>query len=142
MVYLGAKHALRRLFLTIIQLNTMKITGKILEIKDTQQVSDSFKKRSFVAEYAENPQYPEYISFELVQDRCNLIDGFKEGQEVEISFNLRGRKWINPEGETRYFNSLQAWRVEAIAPTSTAPAPDATAQSAAPAANEEDDLPF
>ena len=124
----------------------MKVTGKLLEIKETQQVSDSFKKRSFILEYAENPQYPEYVSFELIQDRCSLLDNFQQGQEVEVSFNLKGRKWINPEGETRYFNSLQAWRIDVAQPGS--PAPDATPSTApassspASGSNEEDDLPF
>ncbi|MEM9417350.1 MAG: DUF3127 domain-containing protein [Bacteroidota bacterium] len=121
----------------------MKVTGKLLEIKETQQVSDTFKKRSFVLEYAENPQYPEYVSFELIQERCSLLDGFQPGQEVEVSFNLKGRKWINPEGETKYFNSLQAWRIEAGAQaTSQAPGGATPSQNTTPEANEEDDLPF
>ena len=124
----------------------MKVTGKLLEIKETQQVSDSFKKRSFVLEYAENPQYPEYVSFEFIQDKCSLLDNFQVGQEVEVSFNLKGRKWINPEGETRYFNSLQAWRIDAAQAGS--PAPEATTPAATPSSNpasepnQEDDLPF
>ena len=123
----------------------MKVNGRILEIKDTQQVSDAFKKRVFVLEYADNPQYPEYITFELIQDRCDLIDGFKVGQEVEVSFNLKGRKWINPEGETKYFNSLQAWRIEA--PTKEqgqAPEQPGATQQATEGSSPsiEDDLPF
>ena len=123
----------------------MKVTGKILEIQPAQQISDSFKKRNFVLEYVENPQYPEYISFELIQDRCSLLDGFQANQEVEVSFNLKGRKWINPEGETKYFNSLQAWRVEAasVANNNNQPSAAAPASPAAQtAASEEDELPF
>ncbi|AWN82038.1 DUF3127 domain-containing protein [Candidatus Cardinium hertigii] len=90
----------------------MNITGRLVEINAVQQLSDTFKKRTFVIEYTENPQYPEYISFELVQDRCELLDGFSEGEEVVVHFNLRGRKWSNPEGIVRYFNTLQAWRLE------------------------------
>jgi hypothetical protein len=115
----------------------MKILGKIIEIKEAQQISETFKKRNFVIEYAENVQYPEYISFELVQDKCDLLDSFKMGQEVEVSFNLRGRKWVNPEGETRYFNALQAWRIE---PASGRPSSGQTMQGPTPVA--EDDLPF
>jgi hypothetical protein len=115
----------------------MKINGKLLEVMETQQVSDSFKKRTFIVEYIENPQYPEYISFELTQDRCELIDSFKVNQEVSVSFNLRGRKWTNPQGETKYFNSLQAWRVEAATPGQN------PAQPGKPETEpEEDGLPF
>lgn len=121
----------------------MKVTGKLLEIKETQQVSETFKKRSFVLEYAENPQYPEYISFELIQDRCGLLDSFQLGQDVEVSFNLKGRKWISPEDETKYFNSLQAWRIEAATQSSSqAPSAEPLPQNPAPKTSEEDDLPF
>ena len=121
----------------------MKVIGRIFEVQETQQVSDTFRKRMFVLEYAENPQYTEYISFELVQDRCDLLDNFQPGQDVEVSFNLRGRKWINPEGMTKYFNSLQAWRIEAAAPTTRQAAPnEEKATTSGIVANEEDDLPF
>ncbi|MEL7065134.1 MAG: DUF3127 domain-containing protein [Bacteroidota bacterium] len=120
----------------------MKVIGKLLEVKETQQVSDTFKKRTFVLEYAENPQYPEYISFELVQDRCSLLDNSQTGQEVEVSFNLKGRKWINPEGETKYFNSLQAWRIETVAGSPAASEEQKATSAAAVEPTQEDDLPF
>lgn len=90
----------------------MDIKAKLLEISDTVKVSEKFKKREFVVEYApENPQYTEFLKFEIVQDKCDLLNNFKIGQNVEIHFNLKGRKWINPKGETVYFNSLQAWKI-------------------------------
>jgi len=121
----------------------MKVIGKILEIQETQHVSDTFKKRMFVLEHAENPQYPEYISFELIQDRCDLLNNFQAGQEVEISFNLKGRKWVNPEGTTKYFNSLQAWRIEAVVPQKNqAPSEETVSTNNIATADEADDLPF
>jgi len=124
----------------------MKITGKILVINDIQQVSDTFQKRSFVLTYTENPQYPEYITFELLQERCSLIDGFQVEQEVEVSFNLRGRKWTNPEGETKYFTSLQAWRIASLAKEGAQPIGQKdTVQQATEegtSAVDGDDLPF
>src|SRR4051812_19662503 len=98
----------------------MKITGKIIELKETQQVSEAFRKRNFIVEYVENVQYPEFISFELVQDKCEILDSFQLGQNVEVSFNLRGRKWTAPTGEIKYFNSLQAWRIEPASATGEA----------------------
>lgn len=124
----------------------MKISGKILVINDTQQVSDTFQKRSFVLTYTENPQYPEYITFELLQERCSLIDGFQVEQEVEVSFNLKGRKWTNPEGETKYFTSLQAWRIASLAKEGAEPIVQKdTVQQATEegtSAVDGDDLPF
>lgn len=92
----------------------MNIKGKIYQIFNTQKVSETFKKREFVVEYKENPQYPEYLKFELIQDKCELLDSLKEGQDVDVYFNLKGREWVNPKGEKIYFNSLQAWRIEVI----------------------------
>lgn len=120
----------------------MKILGRITEIKESQQVSETFRKRSFVVEYAENSQYPEYISFELIQDRCDLVNGFQVGQDVEVSFNLKGRKWVSPEGETKYFNSLQAWRIELPNNNNSVSQPRATESVETLATVAEDDLPF
>ncbi len=128
----------------------MNIEGKLIEKFDTQNITDSFKKREFVIEYAENPQYPEVIKFELIQANCVQLDHFQQGDMMNISFNLKGRKWTNPKGETQYFNSLQAWKLEKKG--SSAPAPSGSPDTPPPPAVEDqwassgdsdgDDLPF
>ena len=119
----------------------MEITAKVHEVGQTQQVTDTFKKRDLVVEYAENPQYPEFIKFEANQDRVSIFDGLTAGQEVTVSFNLRGRPWTNKDGVTTYFNSLVAWRVSKgqSAPwqVKTPPAVDVNQGS-----NDGSDLPF
>jgi len=77
------------------------------------------------------------VLFELTQDRCDLIDPISEGQEIEITFSLKGRKWQNPQGETKYFTNLQAFKILAkgSAPTGTTPA-------VIPVPTPDDDLPF
>ena len=91
----------------------MEIKGIIKKISETVQISDRFRKREFVVEYSNNPDYPQPLQFEMVQDRCELLDSFQEGQEVEVHFDLRGREWTNPQGQVKYFNSLQAWKLVA-----------------------------
>ncbi len=122
----------------------MDIKGKVIEIYDTVQVSEKFKKREFVVEYAENAQYPEFIKFELAQDKCDLLNGYRVGQDVEVHFNLRGRKWNDPKGEIKYFNSLQAWKIQNVGNNS--PEVSGAAINQAPtswtASEEENDLPF
>lgn len=90
----------------------MIVVGKVLEKFDTQEIKETFKKREFVLEYAENPQYPEFIKFELIQSNCDQLDSIEVGDEVSVNFNLKGRKWTDPKGEVKYFNSLQAWRID------------------------------
>ena len=91
----------------------MEIKGIIKKISETVQISDRFRKREFVVEYSNNPDYPQPLQFEMVHDRCELLDSFQEGQEVEVHFDLRGREWTNPQGQVKYFNSLQAWKLVA-----------------------------
>lgn len=123
----------------------MEIKGKVHEIGALQQVSETFKKRDLIVEYAENPTYPEYIRFEALQDKTALFDSLKIGDDIEVSFNLRGRPWTDKTGKTSYFNSLVVWRINALA--NGAAAAPSTPQYAPPAnlnnaAGEEDDLPF
>nr|WP_121269697.1 DUF3127 domain-containing protein [Pedobacter schmidteae] len=122
----------------------MEIKGKVHEIGALQQVSETFKKRDLIIEYAENPTYPEYIRFEALQDKTALFDSLKQGDDVEVSFNLRGRPWTDKTGKTSYFNSLVVWRINALtngaaAASTPAYAPPADLNSAP---GEEDDLPF
>lgn len=124
----------------------MEVSGKIKMIGETQTFGDKgFRKREVVVTTDE--QYPQPIMVEFVQDKTDLLNNFQVGQNVKISINLRGREWINPQGETKYFNSVQGWRVENLqegAPGNTPPV--APAESFAPATNlneeDHDDLPF
>lgn len=100
----------------------MNLRGKIKEIFDTQHINDRFSKREFVIEYADNPQYPQLIKFEIVKDRCEMLDDFKAGEDVDVHFSIRGRAWTNHQGATQYFNTLQAWRLERAGAQGGAPA--------------------
>jgi hypothetical protein len=121
----------------------MEIKAKLLEIFESQQISDTFKKREFVVEYAENPQYPEFLKFELIQDKCELLDKLSSGQEVEVHFNLKGRKWTDPQGGIKYFNTLQAWRILAVGSQPTERPPmNEPPDFDEPPVLEDDDIPF
>ncbi|WPP50113.1 DUF3127 domain-containing protein [Catalinimonas niigatensis] len=125
----------------------MEVKGTLIEIYDTAQISDRFQKREFVIEYADNPQYPEYIKFESIQDKCAMLDEYQLGDEVIVYFNLKGRKWTDRQGETKYFNSLQAWRMQKGGETSSSPTHEASSNSNTDlpfteGGGDEDDLPF
>ncbi len=126
----------------------MEIQGKIKVIGQTQTFgSNGFRKREVVITTEE--QYPQSIMVEFVQDKCDLLNTYQVGQSVKISINLRGREWVNPQGETKYFNSIQGWRIENLmaAPTSDAGMPPVAPIDAFEATSdfkeeEHDDLPF
>lgn len=86
--------------------------GKLHAIFEAQQVTQRFRKREFVVEMSDNSDYPQYVLFQLTGERCDNIDGFAIGDNVRIEFNLRGREWTSPKGETKYFNSLDVWTIE------------------------------
>ncbi|MCH1548497.1 MAG: DUF3127 domain-containing protein [Flavobacteriaceae bacterium] len=90
----------------------MELQGKIKMIGNTQAITDSFKKREIVI--TTNEQYPQHIMTEFVQDKVDLLNNYEVGQDVKISINIRGREWKNPQGEIKYFNSIQGWRIEKL----------------------------
>jgi len=130
----------------------MEVIGKIKVINPIQEVSASFKKRELVVTTEE--QYPQHILIEFTQARVDDLNSYQVGEPVKVSINLRGREWVSPQGETRYFNSIQGWRIERMAtatPGTSAssaqmmpPMPAADAFEPATNFNEEehDDLPF
>lgn len=120
----------------------MDIKGKVHEISPVQNVTETFKKRELVVEYAENPQYPEYIKFEALQDKVNLFDAVKVGDQVEVFFNLRGRPWTDRNGKTSYFNTLVVWRINVLSGTQEESAPQFAPPIDISSAPEDDDLPF
>lgn len=116
----------------------MQVQGKIKLIQETVQVSDSFRKRGVVVTTEE--QYPQHLLIEFVQDKCDHLDIFNEGEVVTIGINLRGREWTSPSGEVKYFNTVQGWKIERVANAATA-APQPEPAPATPL-TDEDEPPF
>jgi hypothetical protein len=90
----------------------MNVKGTIKVINQTQVISEKFSKREFVIETED--QYPQLVMFQATQDKCDYLDVYQLGQQVDVSFNLRGREWTSPAGEVKYFNTLEAWKIERI----------------------------
>ena len=122
----------------------MNISGKIKLIGETKEYgSNGFRKREIVITTQE--QYPQNILIEFIQDRTSLLDTFQADDFVKIDINLRGREWTNQQGELKYFNSIQGWRIESLddqvmdsAPADLPMEPDTDS----PSDLTEDDLPF
>jgi hypothetical protein len=125
----------------------MEVQGKIKMIDETKTFGNNgFRKREVVITTEE--QYPQHILVEFVQDKCDLLNKHNVGETVKISINLRGREWTNPQGEVKYFNSVQGWRIESLqsdqGESGIPPVPPIEAFEPAEELNEEDhdDLPF
>ena len=84
---------------------SFEIAGRLHKIFPTEQKTDSFKAREFVIET--DGQYPQYVKFQLVQDKCEAMDSMQEGESIKVYFDLRGREW-----QGKYFTNLQAWKLE------------------------------
>ena len=94
---------------------SLEITGKLLVKQDTQQVSERFKKREFVLELSDEVNgnvYTNFAKMQLVQNKCDILDRFNEGDNVKVSFNIKGNKWER-DGKVNYITNLDAWRIEA-----------------------------
>lgn len=131
-----------------------KLSGTVKLVNNTVQVSEKFSKREFVVTDTSS-MYPQDIMFQSTQDKCAMLDGINQGDQVEVSFNLRGREWTSPQGEVKYFNTLEAWRIEKVGagapqgmPQGGPSAMNLDAIPSAPAAaamsndSQDDDLPF
>lgn len=124
----------------------MEVQGKIKLIGDTKTFGNNgFRKREMVVTTEE--QYPQHIMIEFVQDKTDILDSFKVGQPVKVGINLRGREWVSPQGETKYFNSVQGWRVENLAGNQApggqqVPPPDQFEPASDLNEEDHDDLPF
>ncbi len=90
-------------------------TGKIKVISETQSFASGFTKREFVVTTAHD-KYPQDLKFEVVKDKCSLLDGFKPGQQVQVNFDIRGNEYNG-----KYFVNLSCWKLQA-ADGSSAPA--------------------
>ena len=132
-----------------------EITGILKVKKETKQATETFKVREFILTDP-STQYPQHIAFQVTQERCSLLDNFREGDSIKLGFYIKGREWQSKEGEMRYFNSLEAWKIEAANSSAATPAPGSaeksfteedvlrfeTTKKAVLADEEEDDLPF
>ena len=121
-----------------------QLTGKIKLINEVKQVSDTFKVREFVVTVADE-KYPQTVQLQVTNDKCDTLNTFAPGSDVTVSFNLRGKEYTK-DGNTRYFNTLDAWKIESAAATgNAAPAPVSQAEtpvSVSSTPNAGDDLPF
>lgn len=91
----------------------MEVTGKIKVLGDIKTFGDNgFRKREVVVTTEE--QYPQDLLIEFIQDKCDILNSYNVGENVKIDINLRGREWESPQGEIKYFNSIQGWRIEKL----------------------------
>ena len=127
----------------------MELQGTIKKISDIQTFASGFQKREMVILTEE--QYPQPINVEFLQDKCDLLNAYKEGDKVKVSINIRGREWTSPHGEVKYFNSITGWRLEKVEggnfnePVEARPQQSGSASSENKTdvfAEEDDDLPF
>ena len=119
--------------------------GKIKEIREEKTFgAKGFRKREMIL--VSDEQYPQTLMIEFIQDNCDKLDNFKEGDSVKISLNLKGREWINKEGNAVYFNSFEGWSIAPLDGSQPTPitnnASPKKATSPVDNAEEIDDLPF
>lgn len=97
----------------------MEIQGRIKQIFPSQVIGQNgFEKRDLVIVTDEN--YPQTIIIQFTQQRCDLLENLQVGQNVKVYINIRGREWTNPQGETKYFNTIEGWKIEVIQTTNVA----------------------
>lgn len=131
----------------------MELFGTVKKILETQTFSSGFQKRELIL--LTNETYPQTLCIEFLSEKIGLLDNFSEGDSVKIGINIKGREWVSPQGETKYFTSINGWRIEksesltSSEPIAAAPASPTKKETTAEQAQdnpfdeeEQDDLPF
>ena len=122
-----------------------EITGKVIDVSPINQVSEKFKKREFVVEKKETggtAVFVDYIKFQLLQEKCDLINESFMNEEIRIWFNIKGNKWER-DGKVNYFTNLDAWKIEkASSPASEGYNPPPSFEEPPPEVDDLSDLPF
>lgn len=93
---------------------TYELSGELYEMGNTEKVSDRFQKREFVVKQEEqngDQTFTDFIKFQLTQNRCDLIEGYKPGDQIKVAFRIKGNRWER-NGKVNYFTNLDAWRIE------------------------------
>jgi len=128
----------------------MELEGTVKIIEETKTYGNNgFRKRQLVIITDQETKYPQVISVDFVQDKVDLLDKYVEGEGVKVHINIGGREWVNPQGETKYFNTITGWRIESLSPapqTAEKPKNDFPNEPESPPADlkeeDHDDLPF
>jgi len=125
---------------------SFEITGKVIDIMPVNQVSDKFRKREFVIEKKDTggqTLFIDYIKFQLVQDKYDLINESYLNEEVRISFNIKGNRWER-DGRVNYFTNLDAWKIDRVSdsPANQGAVPASGMEEVPPEIDELSDLPF
>lgn len=128
----------------------MELTGTVKKIGEIQTFASGFQKRELIILTQE--QYPQPILIEFLSDKIQLLDTVADGNDVKVGINIRGREWMSPQGDTRYFNTITGWRIENLThtqPTQASSVNNSGDTSATPTSSEnpfagddDDDLPF
>lgn len=94
--------------------------------RTSQSTGNTFSTRDLVIRT--DDQYPQDICIQFTQDKCDLLDNYQIGESVKIAFNLRGQLngWTNPQGDVKYFNTVQAWKIQRNSAAATAQGQPAT----------------
>jgi len=106
--------------------------GTLKWIGDAQAFASGFTKREFVVTTAHD-KYPQDLKFEVVKDKCAMLDSFACGQKVQVSFDIRGNEYNG-----KYFVNLSCWKLQTSNGAASAPSSNssrATQSSARPAAS-------
>jgi hypothetical protein len=116
---------------------SFEIEGTLHEVMETMTFASGFTKRAFILR-EEDDRYPQDIKMTLVKNSCSLIDPFKVGDTLRVTFSLRGNKW-----QDRYFTDLQAFKIERVETDGSTVEPVALpADDFMPDAIADDDMPF
>jgi len=94
----------------------MDFTWTIKSIGSIETVgSNGLQKRTFVLEEVSDKEWKQSLAIDLIKDRVWALDKFNIGDVVVADLNLK-TNYSDKSG--RYYNSINAWKVELVSKNS------------------------
>ena len=119
----------------------MEVNGKVKKVFQTVKVTEKYSKREVVIT-TKDGMYEQDILLHCSNNQTDLLDGIRVGDNVDCKFNLKGREWTNPQGDVKYFNSLELWQINVQMKEENTPVAKPTATQIVNEVEDNDTLPF
>lgn len=118
---------------------SLVVSGQITQILPLQsgvsKAGKEWQKQEFVIETEE--QFPRNVCFTLFGDKISILEGYNQGDQVEVSFNLESREYNG-----RWFHNINAWKIDRIQNNAENTPPEFIPEDLPQEGEKADDLPF
>ena len=120
------------------------VRGIVHVVEETKTYGQKGIQKRLVVLEQDTGRFTNYIPVEFIRDSCSSADALNVGDDVEVSYQLSGRKWQrDPDSEVKYFLTAEALSFKKMSEGGTPDSDSGSANDAFSESNyDEGDIPF